>query len=269
MSSVSKPTVTAPTPRSDRASASELAGRERDFYDKEGTGTYRRLRRFIWRAIGEFNRDAELRDLYHPAGRDVLIYGCGEGNEARWLLARGAASVRGFDISEAEIGRAQSVALERGYADLVEFRAADAHHTPYPDHSFDLIVGIAILHHLDLDVALGEIRRLLRPGGRAVFREPLAHNPLLRLGRVITPVARTRDEHPFTVADWMLCQRHFASFTHREVELLSIPFIPFNVVLPRSWQRWLARRIVALDDRVLARWPSLGRYARTTFVTLQ
>lgn len=251
------------------AAAAELADRERDFYDHEGAGTYRRLRRLIWRAIGEFNRDGELRGLYDPAGKDVLIYGCGEGNVALSLLAEGAVSVKGFDISQAEIARAQTAALKHGYVDRVEFRTADAHHTPYPDGSFDLIVGIAILHHLDLDVALAEIRRLLRPGGRAVFREPLAHNPLLKLGRMMTPAARTPDEHPFTVADWTLCRRHFPSFAHREVELLSIPFIPLDVVLPRRWQRSLARRVAAREDRLLAHWPGLGRYARTTFIILR
>lgn len=207
--------------------------------------------------------------MYDPAGKDVLIYGCGEGNEARSLLARGASSVAGFDISDAEIRRARTAALRGGYADRVDFRTADAHRTPYPDQSFDLIVGIAILHHLELDVALAEIRRLLKPGGRAVFREPLAHNPLLRLGRLITPAARTPDEHPFTVADWTLCKRRFDSFIHREVELLSIPFMPINIAMPRRWQRALAARVAAFDDRLLTRWPQLGRYARTTFVILQ
>lgn len=262
MSSVSEPAIAT------AELASGLAGREREFYDQKGAGTYRRLRNFIWRAIGEFNRDGELRDLYDPAGKDVLIYGCGEGNTAATLLARGATSVAGFDISEAEIRRAQAAAVKGGYADRVDFRTADAHRTPYPDRSFDLIVGIAILHHLELDVALKEIRRLLRPGGRAVFREPLVHNPLLRLGRLMTPAARTPDEHPFTVADWGLCREHFGSFAHREVELLSIPFMAINVVLPRRWQRALAARVAAFDDRLLARWPRLGRYARTTFVTL-
>ncbi len=243
--------------------------REREFYDSKGAGIYRRLRRVIWRAIGEFNRDRELHELYDPAGKDVLIYGCGEGNEAETLLNRGSVSLRGFDISDAEISRARATAVERGYADRVEFETADAHHTPYADGSFDLIVGFAILHHLDVDVALREIRRILRPGGKAVFREPLAHNPLLRLGRAITPAARTPDEHPFTVADWRLCGNHFPSFTHREVELLSIPFMPINLLLPRRWQRALARQVSALDDRILARWPALGRYARTTLIVLQ
>jgi SAM-dependent methyltransferase len=263
MSSVSEPVLAAPE------IPIGLADRERDFYDQKGAGTYRRLRNFIWRAIGEFNRDGELRSLYDPAGQDVLIYGCGEGNTAASLLGSGASSVTGFDISEAEIGRAQATAQKNGYADRVDFRTADAHRTPYPDQSFDLIVGIAILHHLELDVALAEIRRLLRPGGRAVFREPLVHNPLLRLGRLMTPAARTPDEHPFTVGDWALCQKHFPSFAHREVELLSIPFIPVNLLLPRRWQRALAARVASLDDRLLARWPQLGRYARTTFIILR
>jgi SAM-dependent methyltransferase len=269
-STTNNPVVTSRDSSESTAPAtSDLADRERDFYDIKGAGVYRRLRRLIWRAIGEFNRDHELHDLYDPAGKAVLVYGCGEGNEAQSLLRRGAASLRGFDISEAEISRARANAVAGGYAERVEFQTADAHHTPYADSSVDLIVGNAILHHLDLDPALSEIRRILRHGGKAVFREPLAHNPILRLGRAVTPAARTPDEHPFTVADWSECRRHFPSFTHREVELLSILFIPINLLLPRRLQRALARRVAALDDRIVARWPALGRYARTSLIVLQ
>jgi hypothetical protein len=102
-----------------------------------------------------------------------------------------------------------------------------------------------------------------------VFLEPLAHNPLLRLGSRFTPSARTPDEHPFTVEDWRLCAEVFPHFWHREVELTSIPLMPLNLVLPRSWQRALARRIRELDDRLLGRYPQLGRFARSTFLVLE
>jgi ubiquinone/menaquinone biosynthesis C-methylase UbiE len=243
------------------------AEREREFFDSNRHGVYRRLRLVIERAIGEFNRAAELHNLYDPNGKRVLLYGCGEGAEVPLLLERGAASIAGFDISAAQISRAAETARMRGYADRVEFRTADAHHTPYPDHSFDVIV--AILHHLELSTALREIRRLLHPAGCAVFREPLAANPLLRLGRAMTPAARTPDEHPFTEADWQECAAQFPSFAHREVELLSVPLMPFNLLLPRSWQRRLAPWVAALDDRLLARRPRLRPYARTTLITLR
>ncbi|MPZ73415.1 MAG: methyltransferase domain-containing protein [Nitriliruptorales bacterium] len=47
---------------------------------------------------------------------------------------------------------------------------ADAERLPYPDATFDLLVGHAVLHHLpDLDAALSEFRRVLKPGGRLVI----------------------------------------------------------------------------------------------------
>jgi ubiquinone/menaquinone biosynthesis C-methylase UbiE len=47
---------------------------------------------------------------------------------------------------------------------------ADAESLPFPDQSFDLVLGHAVLHHLpDLDRAFGEFHRVLRPGGRIAF----------------------------------------------------------------------------------------------------
>jgi SAM-dependent methyltransferase len=249
-------------------SNAEVIERERQFYN-ESHGRYRQLRLIIWRAIGPFNRNDELDELYDPRDKRVLLYGCGPANEARRFLDAGASTLAGIDISDAEIARAWDTAREGGYDTEVDFRAGDAHQTGFDDASFDLIVGSAILHHLELDRALAELRRILAPGGRAVFLEPLAHNPILRLGRLLTPAARTPDEHPFTIDDWRLCAQHFPAFWHREVELTSIPLMPLNLVVPRRWQERLAARVGALDDRLLDRYPRLRPYARSTMIVLE
>lgn len=66
-------------------------------------------------------------------------------------------------------------------------RVADAEHLPFADGSFDLVCGHAVLHHVpDLDQALREVIRVLRPGGRFVFAgEPTRHGALIarRLSR--------------------------------------------------------------------------------------
>jgi ubiquinone/menaquinone biosynthesis C-methylase UbiE len=249
-------------------SSTNVVDRERDFYN-EKSDRYVRIREWIWRGIGEFNRNSELAELYDPLGKRMLLYGCGPANGAGRFLDAGAIHVSGIDISDGEISQAWRSARAGGYADRVDFRAGDAHATGFEDGAFDLIVGSAIVHHLDIPRALTEIRRILKPGGRAVFLEPLAHNPLLRLGRALTPSARTADEHPLTVRDWEVCARQFPNFTHREVEFISIPLMPLNLVLPRSLQRVLARRVRKLDDRLLARYPRLSRYARSTFLILE
>jgi len=246
----------------------EVVERERQFYN-ESHGRYRRWRKAIWRAIGPFNRNTELNNLYDAGEKRVLLYGCGPANDTRELLKAGAVSIAGIDISEVEIAEAWRQAREGGYANMAEFRVSDAHQTGFPDDCFDLIIGTAILHHLDLPRALAEIRRILAPGGRAVFLEPLANNPLLRLGRWLTPAARTDDEHPFTVDDWQHCADAFPGFSHREVELISIPLMPLNLLLPLAWQERLARRVRILDDRLLGRHPRLRPLARTTFLVLE
>jgi SAM-dependent methyltransferase len=246
----------------------EVLERERQFYN-QSHGRYRRWRLVIWRAIGPFNRNAELGQLYDARGKRVLLYGCGPANEAGGLVRAGAQSIAGIDISDAEIADAWRQAREGGYASKVDFRAGDAHATGFPDDAFDLITGLAILHHLDVPRALAEIRRILAPGGRAVFLEPLAQNPVLRLGRWLTPAARTEDEHPFTVQDWQYCTDAFPGFSHREVELTSIVLMPLNLFLPLAWQQSLARRVRRLDDALLARFPRLRPYARTTHLVLE
>jgi ubiquinone/menaquinone biosynthesis C-methylase UbiE len=246
-----------------------LAEREKSFYNEKDRTSYHTVRRWIWRAIGEFRRNDEAHELYSAAGKDVLDYGCGPGYLTRYLIEEGAKSVTGIDVSDAEIEQARERAEENGIADRSRFVVADAHATDFPDDSFDVIVGDSILHHLELRRALEEIRRILRPGGRAVFLEPLWHNPLLRLGRALTPSARTPDEHPLTTADWALCADIFPAFEHQERELFTIPLMPLNLILPKRLQKRLARRVWAFDDRMLARFPSLRKHARSTFLVLK
>src|SRR5262249_31745412 len=114
------------------------------------------------------------------AGKRVLDYGCGHGMAAVVLpphRARGTA----FDLSGAYVSEARERAAANDVH--VEFVQADAHALPFADESFVAVWGNAILHHLDLKIAGHELRRVLRPGGVAVFCEPWGENPLLRFAR--------------------------------------------------------------------------------------
>jgi ubiquinone/menaquinone biosynthesis C-methylase UbiE len=86
-----------------------------------------------------------------------------------------------------DISRGMLDELERSAARLgIEVGTArcDAQDLPFPDDSFDLVFGHAVLHHLpDLDAAFREFRRVLRPGGRVAFcGEPSEYGD--RLARV-------------------------------------------------------------------------------------
>lgn len=134
-------------------------------------------------------------------GLRILDVGCGRGEQSIALLKAGA-TVTGIDISERYIEEAREHALHLGIKpQRFVFSTMDAHDLDFPDSTFDMVVGRGILHHLDLELCLQEIKRVLKVGGRAVFHEPLAANPLLKVFRWLTPGARTVDEHPLTRVD--------------------------------------------------------------------
>jgi SAM-dependent methyltransferase len=135
------------------------------------------------------------------SGQYVLDLGCGNGERSLELLDRGA-RVAGVDICPVYVASARRAALREGHSpDQFEFREMDAHQLQYECGVFDMVVGNGILHHLDLTASTREIQRVLRKGGRALFVEPLAANPLLRAFRWMTPRARTTDEKPLSPDD--------------------------------------------------------------------
>ncbi len=81
-------------------------------------------------------------------------------------------------------------------AERVEFVAAAGEQLPLENDRFDVVVGKAILHHLDVALAGAELRRVLRPGGRAAFAEPLGTNPLLTFARDHLPYAHKNSRGP-------------------------------------------------------------------------
>jgi ubiquinone/menaquinone biosynthesis C-methylase UbiE len=92
-------------------------------------------------------------------GRDVLDIGCGPGAYLHNFRMRSAHRLVGFDISPHYMGHVRE--LEPG----VQLVLGSAHDLPFPDGSFDVVVLLTTLLHLDADRALGEVKRVLRPGG--------------------------------------------------------------------------------------------------------
>ena len=108
----------------------------------------------------------EAADFQSARGLQVLEIGCGLGTDGA-QFAKAGAHYTGVDLTEA------AVELARRRFELFglegQFRTADAENLDFADDTFDLIYSHGVLHHTpDAERAIGEIHRVLKPGGRAV-----------------------------------------------------------------------------------------------------
>jgi SAM-dependent methyltransferase len=113
-----------------------------------------------WRR-GEDAWVVALRAIGEARPERVLDAGCGDGFMTRSIAA---STVVGIDSSPGMV--------EQAVSHGVDARVGDLHDLPFPDDDFDVVVCSGVLHHLhDIDRAVAEIARVLRPGGRLVAVE--------------------------------------------------------------------------------------------------
>jgi 2-polyprenyl-3-methyl-5-hydroxy-6-metoxy-1,4-benzoquinol methylase len=105
-------------------------------------------------------------DFTARAGQRVLEIGCGAGS-ASCLHARAGASVSAIDLTEQAVALAQANARSQGLT--VDVRRMDAERLEFPDASFDYVFSWGVIHHSRAtESIIGEIARVLRPGGRGL-----------------------------------------------------------------------------------------------------
>jgi len=164
-------------------------------------------------------------------GDRLLEIGCGIGIFTGRVADGSGAGVIGVDVSP------DLVAEARRRRPALRFEIADAHALPFPDAAFTGVFGSSVLHHLELDPALSEVRRVLAPGGRAVFAEPNLANPLVFAQKWIPLLKRRALDLPHETAflrgGLAQCFRR-AGFEDVRVE-------PFDFLHPLTPDRWVVR----------------------------
>ncbi len=202
------------------------------------------------------------------SGLSVLDYACGDGRYGVYLALQGAC-VTGFDISDEGI----RIARLKAQANNVNVRHAvmDSAALGFRDNSFDLVVGVAALHHVHkYQGTRDELRRIMRPGGRAVFVENL-DSPLSKPIRELVTMRSVADDAGETVLtydDLEVFGRPFASARFRELSLLFM----IKRFLKRYYQvrviQHLLRWAWITDESLLRSFPRLRPYAGEIIVEL-
>ncbi len=185
------------------------------------------------------------------AGLQIADVGCGTGRASLHLARRGA-RVTGFDFSEEALAVARADAAREGLDPTFVVHDVLGPAPAALDGSFDavLVLGcltLACRHGGELDQALGHLVRLLRPGGTALFIEPIHASRLLR--RIL----------PLGVGEWIGRARARGLELERQGGLL---FVPARWLLAfRDWPEELVAPVFHLGERVLGSSPRLGRLA--------
>jgi SAM-dependent methyltransferase len=198
-------------------------------------------------------------------GLRLVDLGCGSGLNTVRLAHRGAA-VYGLDISSELIALATQRLAVNGRAGSARFVIASAHDLPFADASIDIVFGIAILHHLDLQLVSREVHRVLRPGGRAIFQEPVRNSKLFRVLRALIPY-QARDispfERPLTDSDLVLFAR---PFSRMQTRAFMLPHVQIGSLIPVV--RDQVASLYASDGALLRAIPALQHFAAVRVVEL-
>jgi ubiquinone/menaquinone biosynthesis C-methylase UbiE len=230
--------------------------REQQFHDHAfAHGSRQRTAKFY--AVTDRGEAWYAAQLDRVTSGHVLEYGCGQGSQAFRLAQRGL-KVTAIDISAEAIRQTKVEAERLGLIDRIQALRMDAEQLGLADHTFDLVCGSGILHHLKLSQAFAEVARVLKPSGVAVFVEPLGHNPLISAYRRLTPSLRTADEHPLVMGDLAAARGWFT-----EVQTWFFVLVTLAAVPLRRWHRFdqVVERLGRVDDWLFRRLPALRRHA--------
>jgi 2-polyprenyl-3-methyl-5-hydroxy-6-metoxy-1,4-benzoquinol methylase len=155
------------------------------------------------------------------SGKTILECGCGDGWITAELVSLGGI-VRAFDISNESIKITKAFLEKHNLPQNYIVEKKSAEELDYPDSTFDVVFGFAILHHIDLNKTIPQIQRMLKTSGIAIFAEPLEGNPFISFYRKLTPQYRTPDEHPLKISDFAPYVKEFSNFSHEEFYLTAL-----------------------------------------------
>ncbi len=188
----------------------------------------------------------------------VLEIGCGTGYFTKELVKTGA-GITAIDVSRDLI----NVAMRDVRADNVQFVIENAYALGFKDEAFDSIVGSSVLHHLNVDRALSELYRVLRPGGTIFFTEPNMLNPQIAIQKNIPFIKRKLGDSPDETA-------FFRFILKRKIEkngFGDITIWPFDFLHPKTPEGLI--KYCAHLGNLIEKLPLLKEIAGSLYIRVQ
>ena len=139
-----------------------------------------------WVTTEESNEIPHLLDL--RPNSSVLEVGCGSGGYALHLAQKVGCRLEGLDMNAAGVRNANQLALTRGFASQAHFEQCDvSKNLPFDDKTFDAVFSNDVLCHVQgRPEVLGEMFRVLKPGGRMLFSDALVVGGMLSHEEIAT-----------------------------------------------------------------------------------
>jgi|GEM_PF-929658 len=202
---------------------------------------------------------SRLQDL---CGRAVVLdWGCGNGVHTIPIARMGAKKVIGIDLSEGLLKNARDLAESSGVADIVQFLKMDCEKTDFLDNEFDIVFDGGTFSSIDIQKALPELARILKPGGTLVGIETFGHNPLANFNRARNVRSGKRTawaaSHIFNNAGIVLAEKYFGKVQIKYFHLFSWVLIP---LVDRPWGK-IIFDLVEIFDRQFIKIPFFKKYA--------
>lgn len=204
-----------------------------------------------------------LRQLGDVRGKSLLDLGCGAGENSVYFAQLGAHCVAS-DYSPGMVDVALQLADRHRVS--IEGRVINAMEIDYPDNTFDIVYASNLLHHIpDPMLTLREMHRILKPGGKACFWDPLRHNPVINVYRRIATEVRTEDETPLDInivnqIRSMFSQTHYDTFWIATLWIF-LQFYLIERTNPNKERYW--KKIIVEQARLQKTYLRLERFDRT------
>ncbi len=188
-------------------------------------------------------------------GMTVLELGCGAGYFTQ-ELARSGADIVAIDVSPELL----EIARTNCSAPNVQYEIENAYALSYDDAVFDSVVGSSVLHHLEIEKALRDIYRVLKPAGTIYFTEPNMLNPQIAIQKNVPWIKRKLGDSPDETAFFRRPLRRLLERTgYRDIRVE-----PFDFLHPKTPASLI--KGVAMLGGFLENLPVISEFAGSLYI---